>query len=275
MPERPVDPDLQDVLDAREEDLLLRLSTALPVRVQRYDATLQVADVVPLVRSPVPRADGTYTHEELPVVPSAPVVWPRVGAWALTMALQPGDTGLLVCCQADVGTWRAGDGSPVDPVDLRRHHLSHGVFVPGLYRRGAALTSAASGTASAVLGHDTSGARIVFRAGGDVEVTTATPGTLLLQGGTQPYVNGTVYADALGTFLAVLAAWVAAVGVAVAGVAAYAVAVALVLPVTAPAAGILGPLLTPVVAATTNMATAITNFAAARAAYLSTRIRGS
>lgn len=275
MSERPVDPDLVDVLEGREEDLLLRLNTATPARVQRYDAALQVVDAVPLVRGPVPRADGTYDHEDLPVVPSVPVVWPRVGAWGLTMALAEGDTGLLVCLESDLGTWRAGDGSVVDPVDLRRHHLSHAVFVPGLYVRSRALSAAASGTAAVVLGHDTSGSRVTFRADGSVEVTTATGTPLLLQGGTQPFVNGTLYADALGTFLNVLASWVAAVGVAIAGVAAYAGTAAAAVPLLGPAATTLGPTLTPVAAATTSLATAIANFAAARSAYLSTRIRGS
>lgn len=275
MAERPVDPDLVDVLEGREEDLLLRLNTATPARVQRYDAALQVVDAVPLVRGPVPRADGTYDHEDLPVVPSVPVVWPRVGAWGLTMALAEGDTGLLVCLESDLGTWRAGDGSVVDPVDLRRHHLSHAVFVPGLYVRSRALSAAASGTAAVVLGHDTSGSRVTFRADGSVEVTTATGTPLLLQGGTQPFVNGTLYADALGTFLNVLASWVAAVGVAIAGVAAYAGTAAAAVPLLGPAATTLGPTLTPVAAATTSLATAIANFAAARSAYLSTRIRGS
>jgi hypothetical protein len=275
MSERPVDPDLVDVLEGREEDLLLRLNTATPARVQRYDAALQVVDAVPLVRGPVPRADGTYDHEDLPVVPSVPVVWPRVGAWSLTMALAPGDTGLLVCCDGDVGTWRAGSGDVVDPVNLQRHHLSHAVFLPGLATRARALTAPASGTAAVVLGHDTSGSRVTFRADGSVEVTTATGTPLLLQGGTQPFVNGTLYADALGTFLNVLASWVAAVGVAIAGVAAYAGTAAAAVPLLGPAATTLGPTLTPVAAATTSLATAITNFAAARSAYLSTRIRGS
>jgi hypothetical protein len=170
MPERPVDPDLVDVLEGREEDLLLRLNTALPARVQRYDHALQVVDAVPLVRAPVPRADGTHDVEDLPVVPSVPVVWPRVGAWGLSMALAEGDTGLLVCLESDLGTWRAGDGSVVAPVNLQRHHLSHAVFVPGLYVRSRPLARAATGTAAVVLGSDTTGARITLRTDGSLEI---------------------------------------------------------------------------------------------------------
>jgi hypothetical protein len=168
--ERAVDPDLVDVLDAREEDLLLRLDTAIPGRVQSYDPATQTAYVVPLLRRPVVRSSGEHSFEADPVCPSVPVVWPRVGAWALTMALAPGDTGLLVCCDGDVGTWRSGSGDVVDPVNLQRHHLSHAVFVPGLYRRGGALARAATGTAAVVLGSDTSGARITLRTDGSLEI---------------------------------------------------------------------------------------------------------
>lgn len=170
MAERPVDPDLEDVLTAREEAARLDLDVAIPARVERYDAATQTADVVPLLRRPVPRPDGGHAFEADPVVPSVPVQWPRVGAWALTMKVEPGDTGLLLCCDGDVGTWRAGGGDVVDPVNLQRHHLSHAVFLPGLYTRGRALARAATGTAGMVIGSDTSAARITFNTDGSVEV---------------------------------------------------------------------------------------------------------
>lgn len=190
--ERPVDPDLVDVLDAREEALLLNLDVALPARVQSYDAALQVADVVPLLRRPVVRPDGTHAFEADPVVPSVPVVWPRVGAWGLTMALAAGDTGVLLCCDSDVSAWRAGSGDVVDPVNLQRHHLSHAVFIPGLFRRGAPLARAASGSAGLVLGSDTNGARITFKTDGSLEIAqgdtvvarVAVDGTVHLGGST-------------------------------------------------------------------------------------------
>jgi len=291
--ERPAFPTDEDILDAREERLRLDMETAFPARVQRYDPDLQVADLVPLVRRQVPQPDGSHTTEALPVLPCVPVIFPRMGQWFVSFPIAPGDTGLVVVCSGDIGPWRIGGGDVTDPGDLRRHHMSHAVFLPaGLVPRARKLTqTGAAGTSGSpalptgmVIGSDASdGARVMLRADGAIEIVgggavsiRSSAGTRVdMQDGTQPFVNGTLYADALGTFLTVLAAWVAAVGVAVAGVAAYAVAVAVVLPVTAPAAGILGPLLTPVAAATGNLATAITNFALARTTYLSTRIRGS
>ena len=278
MSERPVDPDLVDVLEAREEALLLDLDVAIPGRVQSYDAATQTANVIPLLRRPVPRADGEYDAAADPVCPSVPVVWPRVGAWSLTMALAPGDTGLLVCCDGDVGTWRAGSGDVVDPVNLQRHHLSHAVFLPGLATRARALTAPASGTAAVVLGHDTSGSRVTFRADGSVEVTTATGTPLLLQGGTQPYVNGTLYADALGVFLTALGVFVTGVGTIITALGVFCAAVG-AHPLLAAALG--GPATTLATAVTafggvvTTFGSAVSALANGRAGYLSTRIRGS
>ena len=279
-------PSESDIADAREDALRLDLETAFPARVQAYDGSAQTADLVPLVRRQVPQPDGSHAMEELPVLPCVPVLFPRMGSAFVSLPVAVGDTGLVVVCSGAIGHWRAGDGDVSDPGDLRRHHPSHAVFLPlGLTPRARALTqTGAAGAGGMVAGFDSAdGSRILLRAdgtveilaGGRVSIRSSASTTVDMQGGTQPFVNGTLYADALGTFLTVLAAWVAAVGVAVAGVAAYAVAVAVVLPLTAPAAGILGPLLTPVAVATSNLATAIGNFAAARASYLSTKIRGS
>lgn len=170
MAERPVDPDLVDVLDARQEALLLDLDVALPARVQSYDAALQVADVVPLLRRPVVRADGTHTFEADPVCPSVPVLWPRVGAWGLTMALAAGDTGLLLCCDGDLAAWRTGSGDVVNPTNLQRHHMSHAVFLPGLYRRGAPLANTATGAVGMLMGSDGEGPRLRFNTDGSLDI---------------------------------------------------------------------------------------------------------
>lgn len=279
-------PSESDIADAREDALRLDLETAFPARVQSYDGSAQTADLVPLVRRQVPQPDGSHTMEELPVLPCVPVLFPRMGSAFVSLPVAAGDTGLVIVCSGAIGHWRAGDGEVSDPGDLRRHHPSHAVFLPlGLTPRARALTqTGAAGAGGMVVGFDSAdGSRILLRAdgtveiiaGGRVSIRSSATTTVDMQGGTQPFVNGTLYADALGTFLTVLAAWVAAVGVAVAGVAVYVGEVAVVSPLTAPAAGILGPLLTPVAVATSNLATAISNFVAARASYLSTKIRGS
>ena len=180
MSERPPYPTERSLAEAREEQAALRTHVAYPGRVQSYNASTQTADVVPLIRQQVPQPDGSYALEELPVVPSVPVVWPRVGGWFVAMALVPGDTVQLVVNTSAIGHWRAGDGSVTDPGDLRRQHLAHAVAIPGLYVRQKALQRAPRATgehgvlqatdAALVIGSDADAARITFRPNGALEI---------------------------------------------------------------------------------------------------------
>ena len=177
---RPIDPDLFDIITAHLERYELQHRGPMPGRVESYDVDAQTANVLPLLNYPVPQGVGTVVWEECPVVPSVPVVWPRLGAWFLAGALQPGDTVLLLPLEGSAGAWRAGDGAPQDPDDLRRHHLANCVALPGLYVRSRALARAprATGTdgaltssdAALVLGSDAGAARITLRPNGAVEI---------------------------------------------------------------------------------------------------------
>ena len=158
-----------DVLRARLEQHALEQHVALPGRVQSYDAATQTADVVPLVRHPVPQPDGSYALEDLPVIPSVPVLWPRTGRWMLTMGMTAGDTVQLLVNTAAIGHWRAGSGDVTDPGDLRRQHLAHAVAIPGLYARSAALGHASA--TDLVLGDD-QGTRVAIKPDGTVTITT-------------------------------------------------------------------------------------------------------
>lgn len=158
-----------DVLRARLEQHDLEQHVAIPGRVQRYDEATQTADVVPLVRHPVPQPDGSYALEDLPVIPSVPVLWPRTGRWMLTMGMTAGDTVQLLVNTSAIGHWRAGDGDVTDPGDLRRQHIAHAVAIPGLYTRGHALQHASA--TDLVLGDD-QGTRLTIAPSGAVTLTT-------------------------------------------------------------------------------------------------------
>lgn len=171
MSERPPYPTERDVLDAREEQFELRHHVAYPGRVQTYYPDTQTADVVPLIRQQVPRSDGGYDMEELPVVPSVPVIWLRSAGWGMSLKIRPGDTVQLLCNTSAIGHWRVGSGDVTDPGDLRRQHLAHAVAIPGLYTRGMALAHAADGDDEMVIGSDaTGGTRLKFKTNGSVVI---------------------------------------------------------------------------------------------------------
>lgn len=295
--ERPAYPTDDDVAKAREEQLLLSLDGPMPGRVQSYDPATQTADIVPLVRKQVARPDGEYTFEALPVLPSVPVLFPRAGDWFMSLPIAEGTYGLVIVCAPAIGHWRVGNGDVTDPGDLRRHHMAHAVFMPcGMVPRSEALER--TGTAGTVddsptgaptgmvIGSDAAdGSRILLRANGTVEIVAGGAVSIRssvstrvdFQGGTQPFVNGTLYADALGVFLTALGVFVAGTGTIITALGVFCAAVGAHPMLTAALAGPATTLATAITAfggVVSTFGTAITNFSGGRAAYLSTRIRG-
>lgn len=142
MAERPIYPDEEDILDARRELHDLDLSVAYVGRVQRYDAALQVADIVPMVRQQVPRADGRYDVESLPIIPSVPICFLRVGPWFIAASVEPGDSVLCIVLDGDHAPWWGSQATQgmtgldrairgvASPGDLRRHHVAHTIAIP-------------------------------------------------------------------------------------------------------------------------------------------------
>lgn len=126
---------------------LYDVHVCLPARVEKYDAATQKADVKPLLKKRY-KIDGDV---ELPVVTSVPVQWPSAanGAAYLHLPVAKGDLGMLVFCERSLDAWLQGAGQIVSPDDPRHHHLSDGIFVPGLRPFGSPL--AATSAANAVL----------------------------------------------------------------------------------------------------------------------------
>lgn len=137
MPTTPSEPEIFRRAFSRT---LAGLWTALPGRVERYDATTRTADVLPVVRQPLGGWDETQIeHEELPVLPAVPVVFPAGGGTSIVWSLAPGDHVLLVFSTLDPGAWlRSGEVS--DAGLTRRHSLSGGFALPGLQPLQAGLT---------------------------------------------------------------------------------------------------------------------------------------
>lgn len=160
------------------EHHLSQLHTALPCRVQSYNATNQTVDCIPLVRNWFPHGDGSIEHEDLPVLPCVPVAFPRAAGHFIAFPLSEGDHVLVVFCELAIGHWWASTGGDItDPGDLARHSLSHGVAIPTRFNRADALTHAPAFVADAgapriVVGDDADeGTRVAFGSDGSVKIT--------------------------------------------------------------------------------------------------------
>lgn len=154
-------PTWAEVLSAALDSKLADMRVALPGRVERYDASTQLADVKPLLRDTFTAEDGTEQPLSLPVLTDVPVVFPGAGGFRLTFPVRQGDTVLLVFTDFGLDRWKALGGE-VDPVDTTRHSLAGAVAIPGLHATNAPWSNA--GASGMTVGAD-GGPQIELREG--------------------------------------------------------------------------------------------------------------
>jgi hypothetical protein len=124
---------LVDVVTAGVEGALADVHTALPGTVVSYDPLTNTATVKPMVKRVLYDVeDGERSFEDIPNIPSVPVVWPRAGGFAVTLPMQAGDSVLLIFSQASLAEWRES-GELSEPVDARTHSVGYPFAIPGAF----------------------------------------------------------------------------------------------------------------------------------------------
>lgn len=162
-----------EMIRAAIDNALSEMRVALPARVESVDTAAQTVDVRPMLLQRSVNDDGEVTTEQLPVLPTVPVSWPRGGGFFVSMPLTVGDTGLVVFCDWSIDQWRSrGGSSPADPLDIRAHSIASAVFVPGLHDAKNPLASVHA--ENLVVGKD-DGSQIHIKPNGDVALTAETP----------------------------------------------------------------------------------------------------
>lgn len=132
-------PNLSDTLAQLIEDYSSNLWTMIPGKVESYDADLQKADVLPMIRRSQRVVDGSI-DEELPVISQVPVAWPRAGSYRLTFPVAAGDRCVLLISSASIDAYQgSSDSRPLDPGSYQRHDLSDAVALMGWYPDPSAL----------------------------------------------------------------------------------------------------------------------------------------
>lgn len=176
-------PDLVDLLEVFERRLLDSVHTAMPGRVEGYDPATQRADVQPLIRQRVPKADTDqqeWVYEDLPLIPSVRVIHPRGGGAFVHLPIDVGDFVLLVFCETGIGHWEAGNGDLSDAGDERRHHLAHAVAIPGFFPATKNIADVNESNQREIVAGFDGGAKLRMKPNGDVQIDT--DGTITLAG---------------------------------------------------------------------------------------------
>ena len=186
-------PNLAQLLISAMDSRLNDLHTAIPCKVESYDATTQTASVVPQIKNPIKTEDGEVRYEEFPVLPNLPVAFPRSTAFYLQFPLAKGDFGLVIFSERSIDEWRES-GDITEPSNLKKHPLQGAIFLPMGYPDVAALTDG-DGTNMA-LGRD-GGANIKITPTDSINVTAQNK--VVINGTNNIELNGNDEALALAT----------------------------------------------------------------------------
>lgn len=152
-----ITPTLSEVMRTAIDSYFERFFTTLVCRVESYDVDTQEADLKPVSLVKVFNEDGELVEEELPVLASIPVAFPRAGDWFVSMPVAVGDTMTVVIASRDYEDWRER-GSDTVAEDVRVNPLNAAIAIPNnIYSKDRALSNAHA--SKMVVGKDT-GARI-------------------------------------------------------------------------------------------------------------------
>lgn len=136
--------------ERREQDLKLRqtvnnVRVAMPGIIRSFDATEQTVTVQCAIREKI-NMDGNLSWQEIPLLLDVPIIFPRAGNYILTMPIQAGDECLVVFGDSCMDAWWQSGGVQ-NQIDCRRHDLSDGYAIVGLYSQPRRITNYSTNTA--------------------------------------------------------------------------------------------------------------------------------
>lgn len=131
--EEPRSPTTAELFTMHSESIGRELNVSRPGRIDKYDPKTQKADVKPLVMDLTATRDGTELLEELPVIPSVPVMFLRGGGFFVSVPIAKGDLVTLLFSDRSLDNYLSGRGVVTDPDDFRTHALADAVAIPGGY----------------------------------------------------------------------------------------------------------------------------------------------
>lgn len=190
--------DLEDVVLSAMETALQGVWTAMPGRVESYDAATQTARIQVTVKNPRIDENGDRQADTIAILPAAPVVHLCGGPFRTVYPVVRGDTVLVVFTSRPLGQWHSL-GGVVDPGVDHHHDLSDGVAFVGLRDSKRKLKNAPTDRMS--IGHDE---------GATIEITQS---KVRVGGntGTQPTHKATSYKSAFDTLINSIATAVAGI----------------------------------------------------------------
>lgn len=122
-------------------NIKLEINTMLMVSVLAVDVANQTVDVQPVIKSVVKDdnsskifttiigEDINVSDVTMPAIMGVPICYQRAGTAMITLPIQIGDTGMLICSQRDISLWKV-NGGIAEQVENRMFDINDGVFLP-------------------------------------------------------------------------------------------------------------------------------------------------
>ena len=181
----PIEVTLPMVLDAHADARFQDTHTAVPGQIVSWSATTQTATVQPMVRKPLPSADGIQTYETPPQIQNVPCYVLRGGGYLVSVPFAVGDPVWLMFSEQSYAEYLS-TGALSNPKDLRRHGTGYPFAIPGPAPASLALQSVSS--TALVIGRD-----------GQDELIMVSPGLIQAgASGTQPLATKADLSNVIG-----------------------------------------------------------------------------
>ena len=163
----------QGELDARASAIKMRV--CVPGIIQNFDAASQTVTVQPALREKM-LVDGDESWIDIPLLVDVPIVVPRAGGYALTLPIKPGDECLVVFGDMCMDGWWQSGGVQ-NQVECRRHDLSDGFAIIGVWSQPRVISGYSTGSAQL---RNESGSAYVELAGDTINIKA---GSINIQAG--------------------------------------------------------------------------------------------
>ena len=122
------EPSLGEILNSTIDTKLKGINISMPAIIQSYDKVTKLVEVQPSLKIKLKDKPA----QNLPLLQSVPVVWPRNEFSGIYFPLKKGDSCLLVFSQRALDSWLTS-GGVVDPSNKRKFSLSDAVAIVGMY----------------------------------------------------------------------------------------------------------------------------------------------
>jgi len=130
-------PTLSQLLKQAIDNRLLDIHTALIGRIEKYDASTQLADIQPVLKITTKTISGEIKNQDLPLLIDVPVIFPRSGGFFLSLPIQKGDFVQVIINETSIDEFLTESSTTIDSAG--RFTLQGAVAIPGVFPQSKAL----------------------------------------------------------------------------------------------------------------------------------------